>query len=171
MNIATSAMNLQCPNCQAEYAVPSARLSEHAIVRCGACDHTWTIGDAEDDQDTTDPEAPAGTTGENDDTESEEPIDDAEDQALAPIAMAESVKHLSPPLSTSPAPDRWLAAAWTASATAIAACVIAACLYRASVAAAWPPAGRLFAINRAASIESIKAPRPDMAGRGEPSKP
>ena len=164
-------MNLQCPNCQAEYAVPSARLSEHVTVRCSACDHTWTVDNTEDDQDATDPEAPAGTAGEDDDTESDEPIDDAEDQTLVPTAMAEPVGRLSPPLSARPAPDRWLAAAWAASATAIAVCVIAACLHGTSVAAAWPPAGRLFAINHVTPIEPMKTPRPETIPQGALSKP
>jgi predicted Zn finger-like uncharacterized protein len=155
-------MNLQCPNCQAEYAVPPARLSEHPAVRCSACDHSWTIGGTEDDQETIGPEA-----DEDDDTASGEPIDDAEDETLA-AAIPESIGRLSPPLSTSKAPDRWLAAAWAASATAIAACAIAVCLYRTSVAAAWPPAGRLLAVSRAAPVN---APRPETIIQGTMSKP
>ncbi len=164
-------MNLQCPNCQAEYAVPNARLDAHPVVRCSACDHTWTIGDPEEEQDAADPETSADTTDESDDAESEEPIDDAEDQAPALVAVAESAARLSPPLSASTAPNRWLAVAWVASTTAIAACVIAACLYRTSVAAAWPPAGRLFAANRAASIEPVKAPGSETVIKGALSKP
>jgi predicted Zn finger-like uncharacterized protein len=161
------AMNLQCSNCQAEYAVPNARLGAHLVVRCSACDHTWTIGDTEEEQDDTDPEASADTTDENDQSENGEPIDEAPDEPAA----AEPVARLSPPLSATPAPNRWLAAAWAGSAATIAACVIAACLYRTNVVAAWPPAGRLFAANPVVSIEHVQAQRLEAGTKGVLSKP
>ena len=164
-------MNLQCPNCQAEYAVPNARLGAHPVVRCSACDHSWTTGANEEDPEFTGPTGLAGIEGDPDDTASGEPVDDAEDAAPMPTATAESIQRLSPPFSATKAPDHWLAAAWAASATAIAACVVAAGLYRTSVAAAWPPAGRLFAVSRAATVN---APRPETIPRptqGAVSKP
>lgn len=156
-------MNLQCQSCQAEYAVPESALGERHTVRCSACDHSWTIGNADPDEDGADPEAVA----EDDDPGSAEPMEDAQDQP----AEATPVARLSPPLSPSPAPNRWLAAAWLASVSAIAACVVAACLYQTRVVAAWPPAGRLFAANHAAPVEPLKTPKPDSMVRPDRAKP
>jgi predicted Zn finger-like uncharacterized protein len=154
-------MNLQCPNCQAEYAVPSARLGGRHVVRCGACDHRWTLGDAGDE---TDGETAQATAEEADFEEADfgESADGDADPSTGPVTAA---ARLLPPPPSAAAPSRWLAAAWLASTAAIAACIVAMFVYRTGVVAAWPPAGRLFAANHAPAEPA----KPTV--RAEPSRP
>ena len=140
-------MNLQCPNCQVEYEVPHTRLTARVTARCSACDHSWTIGEDEDDE--------AGPTIEPD--ESEEPTGD---EPLEPIALGEPSERLSPPLSAVPTPNRLLTAAWIASTAAIAASILTVCVYRATLVSAWPPAGRVFAANPIEPVSNAGASKP-----------
>lgn len=110
-------MDIACPHCAATYRVPDALLAGGKALRCAACGRDWV---------------PEG----------------AAPPPAAPRPVPTPVGRTRPaPVAASPPPpppgSGLLPAAWIASVAAVALGVAVLVLYRAEIAAAWPPFGRL----------------------------
>ncbi|HET6608055.1 MAG TPA: MJ0042-type zinc finger domain-containing protein, partial [Rhodopila sp.] len=135
-------MNIECPNCHAAYVVPDSRLGTRRVVRCGTCEHAWTVKEAAPAT-----EAPA-------DAVSQDPSDrrhhvrhpsgdlDEPSASQAPAATTAG-DRLVPARPAAPQRNALLASAWAASVLLIVGTGTAAYTWRGDVDAMWPPAARI----------------------------
>jgi predicted Zn finger-like uncharacterized protein len=118
-------MDIACPHCAATYRVPDALLAGGKALRCAACGHDWVPEGA----------APAA--------EPPRAVPKPAPVPPAPVPRA-SVRPPAADAASSPPPGSGLLpAAWIASVAAVTLGVAVLVLFRAEIAAAWPPFGRL----------------------------
>jgi predicted Zn finger-like uncharacterized protein len=120
------AMRIACPNCAAEYEVPDAALAAGPrLLRCAKCSHQF----------------PAGL-----------PVPEPAPPAAAPLAPAPkpapkpALAPILPPQATptSSGTDRVALFGWIATLFLLLGGTAAVFTHHAAIAAAWPPAQRLF---------------------------
>ncbi|HZH47835.1 MAG TPA: zinc-ribbon domain-containing protein, partial [Roseococcus sp.] len=138
-------MDIACPHCAATYRVPASLVAGGKALRCAACSQEWV------------PQLPGREA-----TAIRGPMDSqlvgevvaAAPAPLAPLSAAPVSTADPPPLMPRREPGQraaderprvpaMLPAAWIASVAAVVLGLAALYLYRAPLAVAWPPLGRL----------------------------
>ncbi len=126
-------MRITCPNCTAEYEVPSARLTPNRKVRCIGCGTDWRpVIRAED---------PAPTQA---------PPPLAQDEPYPPSTLSamDRLAAVSQPRSSVA-----LRAAWVATGIILAGAIAAAITWRTQIVYAWPPSARVLGQDHAAKTD------------------
>ncbi len=117
-------MQIACPSCAAEYDVPDARAKPGRKARCSRCGTEWTLSAAAEPEPV--------------------PVSDAAEPEPAPLPspaitamdrLAAARSH--PPRSAA------LVAAWLLTLLLLAGGAASAIIWRAGIARAWPPSGRI----------------------------
>lgn len=121
-------MRIECPNCAAAYDVPESMLSPGRQVRCARCGQGWAPVAAPP------PEPAPRRSG----TAPVQPVS-ALSVGLPPL-RPEPLKRAGP----EPRGGHGALWAWLLSLLVVAAVLAALWIWRDQVAAAWPPAARLF---------------------------
>lgn len=126
-------MRITCPSCSAGYEVPDSLMPAGRIVRCARCGSEWT------------PVAVSGVGTEADVPMGEQGLPAAEEAATRSVARHSAMDRLAahPARTPSRLPLRL---AWTASVLVLVLAVWAAFAWRADIAAAWPPSGRVYGL-------------------------
>ena len=125
-------MDIACPHCAATYRVPESLVAGGKALRCAACGREWVPqGEAERGA------GPAAAP----DPEPLAALPSAPPQADPPPLLPRREPGQRP---TEERHRALLPAAWVASIAAVALGLAALYLWRAPIAAAWPPFGRLF---------------------------
>lgn len=138
------AMRIACPNCAAEYEVPDVALAAGPrLLRCAKCSHQFTASL---------PAAPAAAPGPGADAPLPKPL--PSDSAPAEAPPREPTTAAPKPRATpivapgatpaSSGTDRVALFGWIATALVLLGGVGAVVTQHAAIAAAWPPAQRLF---------------------------
>lgn len=134
-------MRIVCPTCQATYEVPERLIGSGRSLRCKACGHDWHVA----------PPGPAAPPQ----PPSPQPVPREEPAAPAahrppplPTPRPRAPQVIDPPLpppeDDAPRDRLVLRVAWAVSLLAVLGMLLALWLFRAEIAAAWPPAARLF---------------------------
>lgn len=127
-------MRFACPACAATYEVPDKLVGTGRKLRCARCGHAWLA------------EPPVSATAPT----QAPPAPPTPPPTPAPQRPPQVIDPPLPYLGDTPAsagsggPLLW--AAWIGSILLLAGAVAAAWIWRTDVAAAWPPAARLFAM-------------------------
>jgi len=124
-------MRITCPSCSAAYDVPDSLVPAGRIVRCARCGGEWT------------PVARSAVMAEAPALEQTFPpaAEPATRSTARQSAMDRLVAHPARTPSRLP-----LSLAWAASVMVLAVAVWVAFAWRADIAAAWPPSGRVYAL-------------------------
>ena len=119
-------MRIACPDCAAAYDVPDAMLSADREVRCARCGRNW---------------APLAVPA----PRSDEVVDAHPEPPPAPPGLvSRGGSQPEAPLPPSSLDGRRLALAWGGSIALLLLAVTGVFLFHPEIAAAWPPAVRLF---------------------------
>lgn len=125
-------MRITCPSCSAGYEVPDSLLPAGRIVRCARCGSEWT------------PVAVTAVAA-GGDAPAEEALPAAEEAATWSIARQSAMDRLA--ANPARTPSRLpLRLAWAASVLVLVLAIWAAFAWRADIATAWPPSGRVYAL-------------------------
>jgi predicted Zn finger-like uncharacterized protein len=125
-------MRITCPSCSAGYEVPDSLMPAGRIVRCARCGSEWT------------PVA-VPAAAEADARMVEQAFPAAGEPATWSVARQSAMDRLS--ANPARTPSRLpLRLAWAASVLVLVVVVWAAFAWRADIAAAWPPSGRVYAL-------------------------
>jgi predicted Zn finger-like uncharacterized protein len=124
-------MRITCPSCSAGYEVPDSLMPPGRIVRCARCGGEWT---------------PVAVSAVKEDGPTvEQPVPATEEAANWPVARQSAMDRLAANPAR-PASRLPLGLAWAASVLVLVLAVWAAFAWRADIAAAWPPSGRVYAL-------------------------
>jgi predicted Zn finger-like uncharacterized protein len=126
-------MRITCPSCSTGYEVPDSLMPAGRIVRCAKCGEEWT------------PTATPAGAAEVEARPEERVLPAAGQTATWSVARQSAMDRLAAhPAQT---PSRLpLRLAWAASVLVLVVAVWAAFAWRADIAAAWPPSGRVYAL-------------------------
>lgn len=126
-------MRITCPSCSAGYEVPDSLMPAGRVVRCARCGSEWT------------PVAVSAVAPEADARTAEVVFPAQEAAANWSVARQSAMDRLAanPARTQSRLPLRL---AWAASVLVLVLAVWAAFAWRADIAAAWPPSGRVYAL-------------------------
>ncbi|MFT8246930.1 zinc-ribbon domain-containing protein [Roseomonas sp. BN140053] len=140
-------MRIACPHCSTAYDVPDTMLVPGRSVRCARCGESWAPAPALPPAAA--PPAPAPqpepAPGAAPAAVPAPPPEPAPDIAVPPPPAA--FPRAAPPRAeiAPPPRPRGLVLAWVASVAVLGLGLAAVLVFRAPIAAAWPPAGRLYA--------------------------
>ena len=124
-------MRVSCPNCAAEYEVPSDRLNTRRKVRCARCDSVWApVQEAETIAQANETVEPPETPADN------EPADQPT------IGGATAMDRLA--AASAPRQSIGLRAAWVASVVLLIGSAAATVTWRGRIVQAWPASALVF---------------------------
>lgn len=157
-------MRVSCPNCAAEYEVPSARMHPRRKVKCARCATVWMpVHDAEsvtDDGGIPDPlDGPRDISPRDPRTNLHDDPADAPHFEPAGTGGATAMDRLA--AASAPRPSISLRAAWVASVVLLVISVAATMTWRSRIVQAWPASALLLG-----SAGPHAAEQPQAAPRG-----
>ena len=137
-------MRVSCPNCAAEYEVPSDRLNARRKVRCARCDSVWA------------PVQEAQTVAS--DNEAVEPLEKPADSVPTDQPVIGGATAMDRLAATSvPRNSIGLRAAWVASVVLLVGSAAATVTWRGRIVQAWPASALVFGAPR---IHAVARPPP-----------
>jgi predicted Zn finger-like uncharacterized protein len=141
-------MRIACPSCSAAYEVPDALLAAGPrLLRCARCGAQFTAEGSPPPPEPAPPEPPPPESPPEPPQETAPPARDRPAPTRGPTRHSpiDAPPTAEPEETPSGASPGRLAAAWLGSFALLGALVFAALHWRAEIAAAWPPAARLYA--------------------------